>query len=143
MVLTKDRLDRLIDRSTDIVVGTDRNGTVIYYNDGASRMLGYSADEIVGTFVGQLYPNVEEAKRVMSAMRSPGHGGVGIVETFQTTFLSKNRVHIPVAISGTVLYDEKGDEDGTIGFAKDLREILHKDQLATLGEVADFSKIEG
>ena len=43
---------------------------------------------------------------------------------------------IPVAISGTLLYDEAGEEDGTIGFAKDLREILRKDQLATLGEVA-------
>jgi signal transduction histidine kinase len=32
--------------------------------------------------------------------------------------------------------DERGEEDGTIGFAKDLRAILHKDQLATLGEVA-------
>jgi light-regulated signal transduction histidine kinase (bacteriophytochrome) len=35
-----------------------------------------------------------------------------------------------------MLYDDDGREDGTIGFAKDLREILHKDQLATLGEVA-------
>ena len=41
-----------------------------------------------------------------------------------------------MAISGTLLRDENGAEDGTIGFAKDLREILKKDQLATLGEVA-------
>jgi CheY-like chemotaxis protein len=35
-----------------------------------------------------------------------------------------------------LLRDEQGEEDGTIGFAKDLREILRNDQLATLGEVA-------
>jgi len=69
-------------------------------------------------------------------MRGADYGGPGIVETFQTTFLSKDRREIPVAISGTLLYDENGEENGTIGYAKDLREILHKDQLATLGEVA-------
>jgi PAS domain S-box-containing protein len=136
MALTRERFEQLIARSTDIVVATDRKGTVIYYNDGATRSLGYSADEVLGTFVGQLYPDIHEAKRVMAAMRSPGYGGPGIVETFQTTFLSKRGVKIPVAISGTILYDEQGEEDGTVGFAKDLREILRKDQLATLGEVA-------
>jgi PAS domain S-box-containing protein len=136
MTLAKDRLEQLIARSTDIVVATDRKGMVVYYNDGASRILGYRQDEVLGKFVLQVYPDIEEAKRVMVAMRGPGHGGPGIVETFQTTFLSKTGDRIPVAISGTLLKDELGREDGTIGFAKDLRQILHKDKLATLGEVA-------
>ena len=136
MELSKEVLEHLIARSTDIVVATDRKGNVVYYNDGASRSLGYTEEEILGQYVERLYASLDEAKRVMRAMRSPEHGGRGIVETFQTTFLSKRREHIPVAISGTILYDEKGEEDGTIGFAKDLREILRKDQLATLGEVA-------
>jgi PAS domain S-box-containing protein len=136
MTPTKDRLERLIARSTDIVVATDRKGTVTYYNDGASKILGYGPGEILGQFVAKLYPDLGEAKRVMAAMRAPNHGGPGIVETFRTTFLSKDGERIPVAISGTLLHDEAGAEDGTIGFAKDLREILQMDQLATLGEVA-------
>jgi len=136
MPLDKDRLERLIARSTDIVVATDRKGTVTYYNDGASKILGYAPGEILGQFVAKLYPDLAEAKRVMAAMRTPEHGGPGIVETFRTSFLSKEGECIPVAISGTLLYDEAGAEDGTIGFAKDLRRILHMDQLATLGEVA-------
>jgi PAS domain S-box-containing protein len=135
MALTKERFEQLVARSADIVVATDRKGTVIYYNDGAKRTLGYSADEVLGTFVARLYPSLDEAKRVMIAMRSPEHAA-GIVETFQTRFLSKQGEEIPVAISGTILRDEAGEEDGTIGFAKDLREILRKDKLATLGEVA-------
>ena len=136
MDLSKEVLERLIARSTDIVVATDRRGDVAYYNDGASRVLGYSSEEILGVYVARLFPDLDEAKRVMRAMRSADHGGTGIVETFQTTYKSKVGQHIPVAISGTILYDEQGEEDGTIGFAKDLREILRKDQLATLGEVA-------
>jgi PAS domain S-box-containing protein len=118
------------------VVATNRQGMVDYYNDGASRSLGYRSTEILGEYAARLYPDEDEAKRVMRAMRGPGDGGVDVVETFQTTFLSKAGERIPVAISGTILRDEQGEEDGTIGFAKDLREILHKDQLATLGEVA-------
>jgi PAS domain S-box-containing protein len=136
MAPTKERLEQLIARSTDIVVATDRRGTVVSYNDGASKILGYKSEEVLGHFVGQLYPDLEEAKRVMAAMRSPEYGGIGICETFRTTFLTRSGERIPVAISGTLLYDEAGQEDGTIGFAKDLREILKKDQLATCGEVA-------
>jgi PAS domain S-box-containing protein len=136
MALSKERLEQLIARSTDIVMATDRKGMVVYYNDGASRILGYRPREILGKSVAQVYPDIDEAKRVMAAMRGPGHGGPGIVETFQTIFCSKTGERIPVAISGTLLTDERGEEDGTIGFAKDLRGILRKDQLATLGEVA-------
>jgi PAS domain S-box-containing protein len=136
MALSKRRLERLIARSTDIVVATDRKGMVIYYNDGATRSLGYTQEEILGKFVATLYPDLDEAKRVMAAMRDSGYGGRGIVETFPTTYVSKTGERIPVAISGTIAYDDSGGENGTIGFAKDLREILHKDKLATLGEVA-------
>lgn len=137
MEITRERLEQLIARSSDIVVATDRRGIVRYYNDGASRILGYAQEEVLDTFVGKLYPDLVEAKRVMSAMREASdRGRADIVETFRTVFVSKSGEHIPVAISGTILRDESGGEDGTIGFAKDLRTILRRDQLATLGEVA-------
>ena len=139
MSLGTEHFEQLVARSTDIVVATDEKGTVAYYNDGAKRSLGYSLEEVMGKAVVELYPDLEEAQRVMRAMRGAGHGGEGIVETFETTFVSKEGEQIPVAITGTILYrqeDGQRVEDGSIGFAKDLREILHKDQLATLGEVA-------
>ena len=136
MSLKKEDLERLIARSTDIVVATSREGRVVYYNDGASRILGYRSAEILGQEVASLYPSLAEAKRVMKAIRESGHGGAGVCDSLQTVFRSKAGQEIPVAISGTLLHDADGAEDGTIGFAKDLTEILRKDQLATLGEVA-------
>lgn len=136
MALTRERLEQLVERSSDSIVGTDRSGNVIYFNDGAQKVLGYSEGEVLGTHVSRLYSDLDEAKRVMQAMRDSGWGGTDVIDTFRTTFMAKSGESIPVAISGTILRDEAGEEDGTIGFAKDLREILHKDQLATLGEVA-------
>jgi PAS domain S-box-containing protein len=136
MGLTREQLVQLTNRSPDMIVATDRKGRVIYYNDGAQRNLGYAPEEVLDEFVGLFYPSVDEARRVGEAMRGPEHGGPGVVETLVTTFVSRSGEEIPVAISGTLLYDDEGQEEGTIGFAKDLREILRKDQLATLGEVA-------
>lgn len=136
MSLSREHFEELTKRSPDIIVGTDRKGRVIYFNDGAHDSLGYESEEVIGEFVGLLYPSVEEARRVGDALRADHHGGAGVCNTLETRFVSRSGEEIPVAISATILYDDKGEEDGTIGFAKDLREILHQDQLATLGEVA-------
>jgi len=138
------RLDRLpssyfeslIESSTDIVVAVDRAGTIIFYNDGAEKNLGYTAAEMLGQSVVQLYPSIEEARRVMAAMRSDDWGGPGRIKNFETTFVDRWGGQFPVAISGTILYEENGLEVASIGFAKDIREIRKRDRLATLGEVA-------
>jgi PAS domain S-box-containing protein len=134
--LPSSSFERLVESSPDMVVAVDRSGAVIYFNDGAEKGLGYSAAEIVGQSVGRIYPSMQEAHRVMAAMRSDEHGGPGKVKNFETIFVTRLGEQIPVAISGSVLYDENGLEIGSIGFAKDIREIRQRDRLATLGEVA-------
>ena len=136
MPLAQQILQRLIEASPDIVVATDAHGTVAYYNDGARDNLGYTREEIIGREVWRLYPSLDEAKRVMRAMRGPEHGGPGRVIAFPTTFLSKEGRELPVAISGVLIRGEDGREDGTIGFAKDISAIVRKDKLELLGEVA-------
>ena len=99
------------------------------HTDEILGRLGYSAAEIVGQSVGRIYPSMQEAHRVMAAMRSDEHGGPGKVKNFETIFVTRLGEQIPVAISGSVLYDENGLEIGSIGFAKDIREIRQRDRL--------------
>lgn len=136
MPLGKEHFEQLILRSSDAVVATEQGGSIIFYNDGAHALLGYSREEVIGRGVVMLYPSIDEARRVMSCMRSPDYGGKGVASSIQTAFVAKDGGEIPVAITGTILYDEHQAEDGTIGFAKDIREILERDKLATLTEVA-------
>lgn len=128
-------LEQLIESSPDIVVAVDRTGTIVFYNDGAEKTLGYTAQEVLGKKVGLIYPTSDEARRVMQAMRGQESGGPGKVKNFETMFVDRWGAILPVAISGGVLYDQAGLEIGSIGFAKDIREIRRKDRLATLGEV--------
>jgi len=128
--------ERLLESSLDIVIAVDSKGQIIFYNDGARKTLGYTPAEIRGKHVTTVYPSLAEARKVMAAMRSEEFGEKSKVKNFETVLVAKSGEQIPVAISGSVIYDETGAEIGSIGFLKDLREIRRHDQLATLGELA-------
>src|SRR6266508_902713 len=133
--------ERLLESSLDIVVAVDREGQIIFYNDGAYKTLGYTSAEILGKHVATVYPSLDEARRVKAAMRSGEFGEKGKVKNFETVLVVKSREQIPVAISGSLIYDETGVEIGSIGFLRDLREIRRRNQLATLGELAKIREI--
>ncbi|HZD40411.1 MAG TPA: response regulator, partial [Terriglobales bacterium] len=125
-----------VESCPDIIISVDRHGTIIFYNDGARQNLGFNYEEVLGKNVLEIYPNLDEARRVMAAMRADDAAGKGRVRNFETVFKTKKGEEIPVAISASVTYDEQGQEIGSIGFAKDLREIRRRDQMVTLGEIA-------
>lgn len=125
--------EQLLEDSPDIIVAVDRHGIITFYNDGARQTLGYTPTDVLGEHVTRLYPDLAEARKVMAAMQA-GQGGPGRVRNFETTFVTKTAERIPVAISGSIIGDDHGA--GSIGFAKDLREIRRHDRLVTLAEVA-------
>ena len=125
---------RLVESSPDIIIAVDKDGTVNFYNDGARTSLGYSPEEIIGQNCTRIYPSLEEARRVMKAMRASGDGGR--IAMFETMFRNKAGELIPVMITGSIIHDDEGKEAGSIGFARDIRRMLHNQQLATAGEIA-------
>jgi PAS domain S-box-containing protein len=127
-------LQKLVGLSSDIVIAVDSSGAIIYFNEGACHALQYKTEEIIGQNVDQIYPTREEAKRVMKAMRTSGDSGR--LASFETLFKTKTGEMIPVAISGSVIVDDVGKEMGSIGFARDIRPMRRRDQLATVGELA-------
>jgi PAS domain S-box-containing protein len=133
LTLDQNYLQRLIESSPDIVIAVNRDGTIIYYNDGARRNLRYSSAEIIGQKIDRIYPSLEEARRVMKAMRAAEGGRIS---NFDTVLRDKDNQQIVCAISGSIIYDEHGAEIGSIGFARDIRRLRQREQLATCGEIA-------
>jgi PAS domain S-box-containing protein len=132
-VLDEKYLERLVEISPDIIIAVDREGTIIYYNDGARTNLQYASDQMIGQSVIRVYPSLEEARRVKKALREGGDGGIS---SFETIFRNQKGELIPVAISGSLIRDEQGNEIGSIGFARDIRRMRQREQLATAGEIA-------
>jgi len=121
---TRRYLERLIESSTDAIISTDKGGTLVLFNKGAEAMLGYRAEEMIGRRVTVLYESEERAKEVMRQMRKQG----GTVSAFETALRAKDGSSIPVLISASTLYDEDGQEAGTVGFNKDLRPLKQAEE---------------
>jgi PAS domain S-box-containing protein len=132
--LDQNYVRRLVESSPDIVIAVDRAGDIIYYNDGARKSLGFTSAEMIGQKVTRIYASLEKARGVMQAMRESKDGGR--IASFETVLRDKNDQLIPVAISGSLIYDEQGNEVGSIGFARDIRMMRQREQLATAGEIA-------
>jgi len=128
--------EQLLEDSPDIIVAVDRHGIITFYNDGARQTLGYTPGDVLGQHVTRLYPDLAEARKVMDAMKAGQGGTVGRVRNFDTTFVTKTAERIPVAISGSIIGSDAAGTVGSIGFAKDLREIRRHDRAVTLAEVA-------
>jgi adenylate cyclase len=113
---TKRYLTRLIESSTDAIIATDKDYKVVLFNEGAETLLGYRADEMIGKSPAELYRSEEQAKEVAREMRKRG----GTVAGYESALRSKDGREIPVLISASVLFGERGEEVGTVGFATDL-----------------------
>jgi PAS domain S-box-containing protein len=136
MSLFPQYFQKLVESCLDIIIAVDKQGTITFYNDGARQNLGFSPEEVLGKSLVEIYPSLDEARRVMGAMRADQVDGKGRVSNFETTFKTRKGERIPVAISASIIYDDNGEEAGSIGFAKDIRELRRRDQLATLCEFA-------
>jgi PAS domain S-box-containing protein len=115
---TKRSLARLIESSPDAIISTDKGGSIVLFNEGAEVLLGYRAEEVIGKSVNLLYGGEAGANQVLREMRKRG----GTVASLDSVLWTKDGMSIPVLISASVLFDDDGQEVGTVGFATDLRE---------------------
>jgi PAS domain S-box-containing protein len=120
---TKDFLERLIDSTIDAIVAADTDGTIIVFNQGAERIYGYPAEDVVGKMsVKKLYaPHV--AGEVMRMLRSEDYGGVGRLEGVRQMIVTASGKTVPVMLSAAIVYEEQ-EEVATVGIFSDLRERI-------------------
>lgn len=137
-----DELERsLVQASMDGIIVNDLMGNVLIFNHGASKILGYDPEEVVGKLkVYQFYPN-NTAHEIKRLIYDPDHGGIGILENYETRALHKDGTLVPIWLSARLLHDN-GREVGIVGFFRDLRErqrlemeLLRSERLATLGKM--------
>jgi len=124
---TKDFLEKLIDSTVDAIVAADVSGDVVLFNQGAERIYGYTAEEVVGKMtVEALYPD-GGARQVMRMLRSMSYGGVGRLEQTRREIVNKDRELVPVNMTASMIYGD-GDEVATVGIFSDLRDRIRIEQ---------------
>jgi two-component system NtrC family sensor kinase len=146
----KNFLENIINRSVDGIVVVDAKGQVLIFNEGAERILGYKAEEVIGhpEVLFRFYPP-EVAKEMMRRMRSDDYGPRDKLNSTQITFYDKNGNEVPVSFSAAIVR-EGGREVASVGIFSDLREqvrmrreleqtqvqLIQAEKIASLGRLS-------
>jgi len=146
---TKQFLERLIDGSSDAILATDPHGVVLIFSQGAERLLGWGAGEVVGKLgVAQFFP-AGPGQPVTRLLPGESAGAPAAASTRRQDVVSKTGEVIPVQLTAWSVMDE-GREVATAAILVDLRErlrierklsqaqdkIMRSEQQAVLAELA-------
>ena len=117
------------------IISTDINGTIRSFNNAATKMLGYSADELIGKFTPALFHDKEEVTKRAKTLSielgksiEPGFevfvakARMGITEELEWVYTHKDGSRIPVLLSVSALKDEAGVINGFLGISFDITE---------------------
>ncbi len=124
---TKEFLERLIDSAVDAIIAADLRGNIILFNQGAERLFGYRARDVIGKIpVWGLYED-GGAKHIMRMLRSTSYGGVGRLEQTRREVRIASGEVVPISMTASTLY-ERDREVATVGILTDLRERIRMEQ---------------
>jgi PAS domain S-box-containing protein len=115
-------LNNIIQSSVDGIVVVDTKGNVLVFNEGAERILGYEAAEVVGhSEVLLKFYDIDLAREMMRRVRSKEYGPPGKLNPTRISFTSKNGEEVPVNFTAAII-KEGNREIGSVGIFSDLRE---------------------
>lgn len=124
----------------DAIVSKDLNGIVTSWNEGAQRMFGFTADEMIGQSILRIIP--EELHYQEDEILRTLRGG-GRVDHFETTRRKKSGAYIEVSVTISPIRDEQGRVIGASKIARDIsdrkrveRLLIQAEKLAATGRMA-------
>jgi PAS domain S-box-containing protein len=116
-------LAAIVESSDDVILSKDLNGIITSWNAAATRVFGYSANEMIGQSILKLIPKEfhSDEKTIIEQVRAGRR-----VEHFETVRLTKSGQLIEVSLTVSPVKDEDGQ---VIGASKILREISERKRL--------------
>ena len=134
------QLAAIVESSDDVILSKDLNGIITSWNGAATRLFGYSADEMIGASILKLIPENlhSDETTIMQKIRA----GL-VVEHFETVRRTKKGRMIDVSLTVSPIKDRNGQ---VIGASKILRDIsarrrvekalLQAEKIAATGRMA-------
>lgn len=125
----------IFDGANYSIIATDLSGTILSFNRGAERLLGYAADEVIGKLTplafhdeDELYWRAIELNDELQQTVEPGLTALTIypslnrTEEREWTYLRKDGQRVPVMLSVTALHHVGDDISGFLCIASDMTE---------------------
>ena len=117
-VITSAFLSSIVESSDDAIIGKDLTGKVVSWNEGAERIFGYNASEIVGSSIEQLVApdRPDEERRILeNAMR-------GENRIYETVRVRKDGRPVDLSLAVSPIRDAQDNIVGVSSIARDITE---------------------
>ncbi|HYD30558.1 MAG TPA: ATP-binding protein, partial [Azospirillaceae bacterium] len=132
----------MLKSANNCIIATDAFGVIQVFSPAAERMLGYTADEMVGLHTPTILHLPEElahrARQLAEELATPITTGfealvtrarAGLPDQAEWTYVRKDGSHFPVLLSAAAIWDEDGELLGFLGIGTDISELKEVEQL--------------
>ncbi|MFC1850013.1 nitrogen regulation protein NR(II) [candidate division CSSED10-310 bacterium] len=111
-------LQNLVSSSADAITFVDHNGVLKLFNTAAEVLTGYKKEDVLDRPIVNFYPDEEEFRKILNLVEKEG-----ACKGIETNIKNRDGSIIPISMSISLVYDEKGSFIGTLGISRDLRPI--------------------
>jgi PAS domain S-box-containing protein len=134
------RLAAIVDSADDAIVSKDLNGIISTWNEGAHRMFGYSAEEIIGQSILRIIPDElrHEEDEILRKLRAGER-----IDHYETTRRKKSGETVDVSVTISPIRNGAGQVTGASKIARDIsdrkrieRLLIQSEKLAATGRMA-------
>ncbi len=132
----------ILDMAADAIICVGPDDHILSCNQGAEKMFGWTAQELVSQPFALLLPEEELARGEIDWMRRTTNAQ-GSIRDYETRRKTKDGRIVDVSITRTAVYDESGNLIGYSAILRDIsdrkrieRQLLTAERLATAGQVA-------
>ena len=117
------RITRTVVRDSPAsMIAVNGAGIVVMFNSAAEVLFGYSANEVLGTYVARLYASEDEARKVGGALNTSLTGSISNIEV---RVRCKDGCVVPINLSAKQYLDPSGRRIGSFSIFHDSR-VLQK-----------------
>ncbi len=111
------RLAAIVDNSDDAIIGKDLNSIITSWNQGAQRIFGYTADEMIGTSIMRLIPRERQGEedKILARLRRGDR-----FDHFETIRVTKDGRQLDVSLTISPIKDAYGKVIGASKIARDI-----------------------
>jgi PAS domain S-box-containing protein len=133
-------LAAIVDSSEDAIISKNLNGIITSWNEAASRIFGYPAEEMIGQSVLRLIPDElrYEEEMILTKVESGER-----IDHYETTRVKKNGERFEVSVTISPIRDENGQIVGASKTARDISErkkieqvLVQSEKFAATGRMA-------
>lgn len=141
MTLPVSLADALLASASDAIIAVDPNNIVTFWNPGAVRIFGYTADDAIGRSLDLIIPeNLRERHwNGYQHTMATGQSRYGDGDLLSVPALTKDGRRISVEFTIAILRDERGLPAGTVAILRDVTSSF-EERRALRREVAELRR---